>query len=144
MQLCVAKFRTGSLVDDTLPHIRNLAQHRQNTRLWHARAQQHFPHLFCLARTWLKMVRLPRPPCAALLLLLAATSLPATVHGWWPWVSVENTVPEDLPEEIEDKAHLPAKFEVSNAEQKFLAEAQKYLQLSPLEKCQHSVSIEAI
>lgn len=78
---------------------------------------------------------------AALPVLLVIISLPETAHGWWPF-SVGNEVPEieNLQAENEDRAQLPAKFEVSNVEQKFLAEAQKYLKLSPLEKCQHSVS----
>lgn len=85
---------------------------------------------------------------AALLCSLLLLSRTNTAHGWWPFSST--TAPTaDAPSklQIEDEeprvqAH-PARFEVINAEQKFLAEAQKYLEMSPLEKCQHAVRLLA-
>ena len=77
-------------------------------------------------------------------LVITALLLGQTL-GWWPFSDSEPapTVQQaQLPQTRgEDQVKAPAKFEVSNAEQKFLAEAHSYLNLSPLEKCQHSVSL---
>lgn len=64
--------------------------------------------------------------------------------GWWPFGSEPAATVQQAElahAQNEDQVQqAPAKFEVSNAEQKFLAEAHRYLNLSPLEKCQHHVS----
>lgn len=54
---------------------------------------------------------------------------------WWPFSGSEER------EEVSSvTAHEPVAFEMASAEQKFLAEAQQFLNLSPLEACQHEVS----
>ena len=55
---------------------------------------------------------------------------------WWPFSSGENAeaAAPVAPRE-------PVTFEMANAEQKFLAEAQEDLNLSPLEACQHQVCV---
>lgn len=52
--------------------------------------------------------------------------------SWWPFSSAG----EDGGPIV---AREPVAFEMASAEQKFLAEAQQYLDLSPLEACQHKV-----
>ena len=60
--------------------------------------------------------------------------------GWWPF-------DDDEEEEIivSSNTQLPkggmVPFEMNNAEQKFLQEANQFLNLSPLDKCQHRVCI---
>ena len=58
---------------------------------------------------------------------------------WWPFSS------DELEENAEPAAPVaprePVTFEMANAEQKFLAEAQEYVNLSPLEACQHQVCV---
>lgn len=65
-------------------------------------------------------------------------------HCWWPFSSVQtpDAKPQLTHTEESGGKEAPAKFEVTNAEQKFLAEAHSFLNLSPLEKCQHSVSMK--
>lgn len=58
-------------------------------------------------------------------------------HSWWPFSSAH----------VEEKTTLPGlsdgsvatRFEVRNVEEKFLAEAQPYLNLPPLDSCLHKV-----
>ena len=54
---------------------------------------------------------------------------------WWPFSSSE----EDAEPPAPVAPREPVAFEMANAEQKFLAEAQEYLNMSPLEACQHQV-----
>ena len=83
--------------------------------------------------------------------LLLVSLLAVKAWCWWPFSSVgteaesasETLLPskqEETPVEVKVQKNS-AKFEISNAEQKFLAEAHNYLNLSPLEQCQHSVSL---
>ena len=72
-------------------------------------------------------------------------SLSGGCHGWWPFSTSQEPAeassrPQIAEGEEKQVRHVPAKFEVATAEQKFLAEAQKYMELSALEKCQHAVS----
>lgn len=54
---------------------------------------------------------------------------------WWPFSGSEER------EEVSSvEAREPVAFEMASAEQKFLAEAQQFLNLPPLEACQHEVS----
>ncbi len=55
---------------------------------------------------------------------------------WWPFSSSEDVQKEERePEQLE-----MTRFEMRTAEQKFLAEAQQFLDLSSLEKCQYQVA----
>ena len=66
--------------------------------------------------------------------------LPVLGRCWWPFSSGEQ---EDTPSQ--DAAALETRkvvqFEMSSAEQKFLAEAQQFLDLPQLDQCQHVVSL---
>lgn len=85
----------------------------------------------------------------ATLVFLLVGLLAVKAWCWWPFSSAgtdaeSETLPssnhEETPVEVKVQKNS-AKFEISNAEQKFLAEAHNYLNLSPLEQCQHSVSL---
>lgn len=80
---------------------------------------------------------------AALLCLLILILHTRSARGWWPFSTADTEEETATAEDDQDGSpqvqQVPAKFEVSTAEQKFLAEAQKYLDMSPLEKCQHGV-----
>lgn len=84
-------------------------------------------------------------PRHRLLELIVILFLVGNSFCWWPFSSepaaVDPQAQVGQAEEEEKVQQAPAKFEVSNAEQKFLSEAHSYLNLSPLEKCQHSVSL---
>ena len=58
---------------------------------------------------------------------------------WWPFSSGELEENAEVAAPVAPKE--PVTFEMANAEQKFLAEAQEYLNLSPLEACQHQVCV---
>lgn len=64
--------------------------------------------------------------------------------GWWPFSGASTSGPSvssQITMEEGKIKELPAKFEMSTADPKFIAEAKKYLDsVSPLEKCQHTVS----
>jgi hypothetical protein len=79
----------------------------------------------------------------AMLRIVAVLFLVGNTLCWWPFSSEPAVVPQQAQltqAEDEGREQQPAKFEVSTAEQKFLAEAHSFLNLSPLERCQHSVS----
>ena len=57
---------------------------------------------------------------------------------WWPFSSGEGEK-EGNKEPAEAAVATRVGFEMATAEQKFLAEAQKYLDLPPLEACQYQV-----
>ena len=70
------------------------------------------------------------------LLLISLTS------GWWPFDDDE----EEEEVIVSSNTQLPkgggmVPFEMKNADQKFLQEANQFLNLSPLDKCQHRVCI---
>ncbi len=84
---------------------------------------------------------------AVFLLLQARSTL-----AWWPFSSSSGNdvgTPPELQAEgrkrIEAQPPVApqlAKFEVANAEKKFLVEAQKYMEsMSPLERCHHVVRL---
>lgn len=65
--------------------------------------------------------------------------LPVMGRCWWPFSSSDQ---EDTPEQdgvLETRRVV--QFEMSSAEQTFLAEAQQFLDLPQLDQCQHVVSI---
>ena len=55
---------------------------------------------------------------------------------WWPFSTGEGA---EMEIETEAVRREPVAFEMASAEQKFLAEAQHYMGLSPLEACQQEV-----
>ena len=59
---------------------------------------------------------------------------------WWPFSGEE----EDSEPATAMAPSEPVAFETASVEQKFLAEAQQYLNLPPLEACQHHVSVCSI
>lgn len=56
--------------------------------------------------------------------------------GWWIFSSTASTDTESGNGKIERR---PVAFEINSAEQKFLAEAQQFLDLPQLDQCQHMV-----
>ena len=72
--------------------------------------------------------------------VLAAGSRDAGAF-WWPFSDGEddNGEVETPPQPRLEADSRPVSFEMASAEQKFLAEAQQFLDLSPLEACQHRV-----
>ena len=73
-------------------------------------------------------------------LVCISLALTGMTYGWWPFSSSS----EDNVLEEEEARATPAglvQFEMKSAEQKFLAEAQQLLDLSPLERCQNEVRI---
>ena len=69
-------------------------------------------------------------------------ALVAACSCWWPFSddSLEAAAsPEPKPVQLESKTAVP--FEMMSAEQKFLAQAQQFLDLPPLEKCQNQASL---
>lgn len=74
--------------------------------------------------------------------LLVVCWLPAAVFGWWPFSGqVEHEQLEQLTHTVESQVRKAAVFEMMTAEQKFLSEAQQFLDLSPLDQCLHGVSV---
>lgn len=76
-------------------------------------------------------------------MLVIMTMVVIMVRGvegfWWPF---SNDDTDEQPRIVAiQEAKEPVAFEMATAEQKFLAEAQQYLNLSPLEACQYQVSI---
>ena len=80
------------------------------------------------------MLRLVRG-CLCLALLVT------TCTCWWPFSddSPEATASPEPHAHLESRTAVP--FEMMTAEQKFLAQAQQFLDLPPLEKCQHQVGV---
>lgn len=72
--------------------------------------------------------------CVSLVVLLAERRANAF---WWPFSS--GGEPSEERRASVDVARQAIPFEMRSAEQKFLAEAQQYLDLSPLEACQFRV-----
>lgn len=67
--------------------------------------------------------------------------LPLVANGWWPFSSQTSSEPAHLSAEKDpDRSRNAAQFEMMSAEQKFLSEAQQFLDLSPLDQCLHGVS----
>lgn len=79
---------------------------------------------------------------AAFVWFFVFTVLAGSTRCWWPFRSVQTPASplSEEKDEVQVGIRNQAKFEVANAEQKFLTEAHSYLNLSPLETCQHSVS----
>lgn len=71
----------------------------------------------------------------ALYWLLGITTLLGAEAFWWPFSSDEG----DREPETAMAAREPVAFEMASVEQKFLAEAQQFLNLPPLEACQYKV-----
>ena len=73
--------------------------------------------------------------CLCLALLVTACSC------WWPFSddSPEATASPEPSAQLETRTAVP--FEMMTAEQKFLAQAQQFLDLPPLDKCQNQVSV---
>lgn len=76
-------------------------------------------------------------PKATLSLLLLL--LPLLGDCWWPFSSSEEEVTPQQEGALEMRKVV--QFEMSSAEQRFLAEAQQFLDLPQLDQCQHVVSI---
>ena len=68
--------------------------------------------------------------------LLIATLMGAEAF-WWPFSSDSEGGSE---QETAVASREPVAFEMASAEQKFLAEAQQFLNVPPLEACQYKVS----
>lgn len=66
--------------------------------------------------------------------------VPALAIGWWPFSSQQQELEE--PSRRDDVSRKAATFEMMSAEQKFLNEAQQFLDLSPLDQCLHGVSLQ--
>ena len=66
--------------------------------------------------------------------------LPLVVKGWWPFSSEISSESERASVDSLDHSRRAAQFEMMSAEQKFLSEAQQFLDLSPLDHCLHGVS----
>ena len=78
--------------------------------------------------------------CASVVFVLVC-SLPLVANGWWPFSSEVSSESAQLPaEQAPERSKKPAQFEMMSAEQKFLSEAQQFLDLSPLDQCLHGVS----
>lgn len=58
---------------------------------------------------------------------------------WWPFSSSEER--KEASDASSVASREPVAFEMASAEQKFLAEAQQFLNLPPLEACQHEVCV---
>ena len=58
---------------------------------------------------------------------------------WWLFSGATNEPADGYAAEGKAVERQPASFEMASAEQKFLSEAQQYLDLPPLEKCQYRV-----
>ena len=70
--------------------------------------------------------------------LLSLCLLPGVVFCWWPFSTQKE------PEEPSRHVGIPRKaasFEMMSAEQKFLSDAQQFLDLTPLDQCLHRVSL---
>ncbi|KAL5491001.1 hypothetical protein EMCRGX_G016214 [Ephydatia muelleri] len=65
-------------------------------------------------------------------------------RSWWLFSGKDEHPETDVSSDSQQQERRPAAlpFEISSVEQKFLAEAQQYLDLSPLEQCQHKVITE--
>ena len=76
-------------------------------------------------------------------LLVIVVSLTQREAGalWWPF-SIDEADDEPTAAAVQSAAG-PVAFEMATAEQKFLAEAQQYLNLPPLEACQHKARLVA-
>ncbi len=59
-------------------------------------------------------------------------------QAWWPFSSSGNSEEEEKGAHTAEQLEM-VRFEMSTAEQKFLAEAQQFLDLSGLERCQYQV-----
>ena len=70
-------------------------------------------------------------------LLLVLFLLPTASYGWWIFSSSESGSDESS---SSPETRRPVQFEMTTAEQKFLAEAQTFLDLPQLDQCQHVVS----
>ena len=73
--------------------------------------------------------------CALVLMCL----LPLAVSGWWPFSSGDSNEAIQPEQASLGGSKKVAQFEMMSAEQKFLSEAQQFLDLSPLDKCLHGV-----
>ena len=71
-------------------------------------------------------------------LLLVLFLLPTASYGWWIFSSGESERDES---NSSPETRRPVQFEMTTAEQKFLAEAQTFLDLPRLDQCQHVVSV---
>lgn len=74
------------------------------------------------------------------LVLAVLCTLLATGNCWWPFgdtTEEEGEVAKESGGGVETSAPVP--FEMTTAEKRFLAEAQQYLDLPPLERCQYQV-----
>lgn len=58
---------------------------------------------------------------------------------WWPFSGGEES--KEASEASSVASREPVAFEMASAEQKFLVEAQQFLNLPPLEACQHEVCV---
>lgn len=74
----------------------------------------------------------------SLRVLLSVCLLPGVVFCWWPFTSQQDPEKPSRHVDIQRKA---ASFEMMSAEQKFLSDAQQFLDLAPLDRCLHGVSL---
>ena len=67
-------------------------------------------------------------------------------RSWWLFSGKDEHPETDVSSDSQQQERRPAAlpFEISSVEQKFLAEAQQYLDLSPLEQCQHKVILNSL
>ena len=75
-------------------------------------------------------------------MLAVLCALLATGNCWWPFDDTTEEggeVAKESGDAVETSAPEPVPFEMTTAEKKFLAEAQQYLDLPPLERCQYQV-----
>lgn len=73
--------------------------------------------------------------------LMVVCCLPLAANGWWPFSSQVSSESAQPPaEQAIERSRKAAQFEMMSAEQKFLSEAQQFLDLSPLDQCLHGVS----
>ena len=70
--------------------------------------------------------------------LLVCLLLPVAVCGWWPFSGGGSQAKEEPAND--DASRKAVAFEMVSAEQRFLNEAQQFLDLSPLDQCLHGVS----
>ena len=60
---------------------------------------------------------------------------------WWPFSSSSSENEPTVNEASSGQLRRAVEFEMTTAEQKFLAEAQQFIELSQLDQCQHLVCV---
>ena len=70
--------------------------------------------------------------------IIATVLQPSPVASWWPFSSEFKETEDEQGKALQNS---PVPFEMTDAEEKFLAEARQYMaNLSPLDSCHHIVS----